>query len=427
MVKTTQQRRRFVFGRSRVRSVVDDDFYTSCYGRLVEETGLAPGRHFARHGHALGLMPKAEFDPCVYLTDPHAGELSFHRGGFAHDPDVPATLAAVDDHVATIDDHRMYGATNARERNDFAEQERAKNIAAAPGYADGYRRAVEQSSIGLTCFAPSFEAFHQRIVDQVPTTYVKVPHGFWDSLLFVEREQQRLRADPRFERLNDEQCFSLACRMISTVQPGKGVHAEGFYADLLAELAPALEDPDLTIAFSFKGYPTWDDRLFIMPGNADAEHARVQMLERHVPAGYDFADGTMFKRWTLSGDLPTLMETLASRPVVVIGSALIEPIIARFDFGRAIFHEIPALNTHWQRYALVDAVDAIMRRFATDEAPVVLTQAGGSLSFWLLLRLRRRFPHASFLDLGQALNPYLVDEPNAPWMREYESVLFGAD
>ena len=425
MIQTRPLRRRFGLGPSRTRSAVDRDFYASCHGRLLEESGLDAAAHFAAVGQQRGLRPSQDFDPCVYLAHESHPDLSFHRNGtFSHDPEVPATMEALADHLEHIDDRRIYGATTGKERKDFAAAERDRNLDAAPGYADAYTRPVEHTTTGLTMFSPSFDEVHQRIIDRTPTTFVKVPHGFWDSLLFVEAEQRRLRDDPRFARLDDAQCFALACRMVAEVQPEKGVYADGFYDDLLAELATAVRDDELLIGFSYKGYPTWDNRLFIVPGNTDEEVARIRLLERYLPPGYAFCDGTLLKRWTLSGRIATLMESLVSRPVVIVGAEAVQPVIGQFGLERAVFHRIPPRNSHWHRYQLFDEVAEILSGMDPADAPVVLTRAGGSLSFWLLLRLRRRFPTATFLDVGQSLNPFLIDSPDTKWTREYESILF---
>lgn len=424
MPRSKRGRRRPASRHSRLRESVDAAFYEASYRRLLDEDGMAPGQHFERIGLARGCLPLDGFDPCVYLVGSDR-PISFNRdGSFSYDQGTPTALESLRRHIDTIDVSRIYGATTGRERNLFAKAERAKNLAAAPGYSEGYSRSIEWSGGTLTHSAPSFAEFHTRLNERTPTTYVKIPHGFWDSLVFTEGEQSRLLADPAFGALNDDQAFSLARRMVGLLRPEIGVFAEAFFEDALSVLATAVQLDDVHLSFSFKGYPTWDNRLFIVPGNADEERVRLDKLASHVPPGFEFCDGTLFKRWTLSGDLPEMMRSIRDRPILLVGSASMAPLVAHFSFSRAVFHEIPGRNSHWHRYRLLGELSAHIESLGPADAPVVMTRASGSLSFWLLMRLRERFPEASFLDLGQSINPYLIDAPDTNWTSEYQQILF---
>ena len=184
-------------------------------------------------------------------------------------------------------------------------------------------------------------------------------------------------------------------------------------------------DPTTLMSFSFKAYPTWDNRLFFMPGKKKAIRRRIRILEHYVPEGYSFCDGTLLKRWTLSGHMPHLLETIRERPIVIIGASTIEPLITKYQLTNAQLYEIPPFHSQAQRYELVEDVGNLLAAFTPADAPIVLTRAGGSLSFWILRQLQRQHPHATFLDIGQALNPYLVGEPESTWTEEYQQVLFG--
>ena len=52
----------------------------------------------------------------------------------------------------------------------------------------------------------------------------------------------------------------------------------------------------------------------------------------------------------------------------------------------------------------------------------MLTQCGGSLAYWLITRLSTAHPRTFYIDLGQALNGWFLDNPEltkAAWVRIY--------
>ena len=71
------------------------------------------------------------------------------------------------------------------------------------------------------------------------------------------------------------------------------------------------------------------------------------------------------------------------------------------------------------------AVDAAKAYCESNKSakPIVLTQCGGSLAYWLICRLHALYPDIFYIDLGQALNGWFFDHhelPDYPWMNIFK-------
>ncbi len=85
--------------------------------------------------------------------------------------------------------------------------------------------------------------------------------------------------------------------------------------------------------------------------------------------------------------------------------------------------DVPPAKTQLIRRQVLSRIEAaIQDQLARrpDQAPVVLLQSGSTLGYYFIRRLRPRFPQVAYLDIGEALNIWLLDRAGINlWIEPY--------
>ena len=130
-----------------------------------------------------------------------------------------------------------------------------------------------------------------------------------------------------------------------------------------------------------------------------------------------------WKRWVFSGDVLRLQdEKLCLRPVVLVGAFRMRELGVRWQLPWFSHLEIPLLS-YDQRHKILDRCKAAVREAKTQaeafgsKRPLIMLQ-GGSFACWLIARLYQWDPSVFYLDFGQSLHIWFLDNPDvwAPWL-----------
>jgi hypothetical protein len=204
--------------------------------------------------------------------------------------------------------------------------------------------------------------------------------------------------------------------------------------EVLGDLRSDLASP---VCLAFKAHPEMPDGLF---GTCDPGPHRYAAATRLIgeifPDGHVFEDGIAWKRYVATGSISSILPVIRDCCVVLVANAGFADLGARWDLPRFHHLVIPPRRSHLDRFEILQRLSRELAEIAavlpTGTAPLVLTQAGGSFSFWLLHRLRQVCPTGSFIDIGQALNPWFLDDPATGkpemlWLQEYWKDIFAAN
>ena len=405
---------------------VDADFYRQHYAALLE--GTDPARHYDDDGRTRGLMPNPEFDPLVAairfpaLDEAAAAKALAAEGLEAHMQalarDVLAHIEAADAFHWRFSDTQVEKDHFRRPASTIADWDKLDAEGTIPF-------AAQEKSYSVRKRSP--EQVRDLIASGTPCLQPRLPHGFVDLMGQVASVRPIVRGLWGAALNTDEKIERFSIRIVRVLHPKSPVFTENFTQEILQILAASRSS--FPICLAFKAHPDSPDRLF---GTSDPSpiryEAAMDVVARHFPDGYEFEDGIAWKRYAATGRIASLIDAMRNRRVVLIANGGFSALGERW--GLTDFHhlEIPPAASHLIRHRLLDEISAAFEALDVgkdDRLPaIVLTQAGGSLSLWLLYELWRRFPHASYFDVGQAINIWFMDDPGAAkpemlWLQDF--------
>ena len=392
------------------KGLFDEAFYEANYGEAVP-----PGEtlidHFVRVGHELGYAPCAQFDPVLHRllhgpTSPSAWP-DRAQAESARRP-APELFPAVNFQI-----YFWAGKSGEELKANIGEiLDNPTRPVKLPTPSGVYRFRNPPS-------APIFKAVSMGR----PISIIRLPHGFWDCLSAVDRVSDGLAADPRAQQLSDPQRRALATRLLSSVLPGNGNFAGDFLDTALEDLRGHPRDPDLLTGIAFKGNPTHEDSAFgtgrPTPLNLERAARFMQLFSPHDR----LYDAMVWKRWAILGELKHLPAALRGRPLIMVARAAFAVLAERLGLPHLVHVDVPPAKTQLIRRQVLSRIEAaIQDQLARrpDQAPVVLLQSGSTLGYYFIRRLRPRFPQVAYLDIGEALNIWLLDRAGINlWIEPY--------
>ena len=398
----------------RASGLFDPEFYRKSYADALDGWG-DPLDHFLEVGLEKGYLPSAAFDPVLYrLTVPECGDANpvLHRIASTKNFAAPP-LTEVFPQTATKLPH-IKGSPDLQLKRNRAYAKSAADARELPLVAEGRT---------YTLRVPAPGTLLDRFRADRPFAYARLPHGFWDSVWQRGMAEDALAADERTRGLPVEQRRALAGRLCDTRYPHTGAFAPLFMDEVLADVPAHAASPDFHRAVSFVGYPTFRE-IAVGDQATPRNTALRRLVAAHFRPDEPLYDGLYWKRLLISGHLRHLPGLCRSRPVVLVASRYFADLKARWELERFEHVLIPPSRSEYQRWALLERTQAAVAvaLAAGSPAPVVLTQCGGSLAFWLFTRLFARFPQVFYVDLGQALDGWFFDVAELRvyrWMKVY--------
>jgi len=391
----------------------DPLYYRKTYGPEVDAGG-DPFRHFLDTGLAKGNLPCAGFDPVLYRAlIPECGDANplLHYAG-SKTPFCPPPLATLFPDAAG---RASYG-------NAVGGFQLQRNRAYARDAANERKIAFAVDGRGYELTVPAPDRLFQRLREDHPFSMVRLPEGFWEALWMLRTAETVLSGDLRLRALPAAQRHALAVRFCAETRPHHGMFAPSFSDEVLGDIAAHAAHPDFLRGVSFKGYPTHDEQITGRRTFPPREQL-ARLFSEYFRPDEPVYDGTLWKRFLVSGRLKELPGICRGHPVILVGPRVLSSLGERWPLAAYTHVEIPPSLTQYQRWDLLERTQAAVEsaRAAGGRSPIVLTQCGGSLAFWLVTRLFSWFPDAFYLDLGQALDGWFFDKLDLrqPWTRVY--------
>jgi hypothetical protein len=399
--------------RIRASALFDARYYRKIHGHLIPG-GRDPLAHFLEVGLDRGYLPSEGFDPALYRAlVPGCRDANplLHSLDSAI-PFQPPPLAEVFRVAAARISLKIPAVSQDLEllRHSIHDLVKARAIPITVGERRYSVRVPEPGT------------FAERLESDRPFAYARLPHGFWDALWMRVMAQSEIESDARAAASSPPHRRALATRLCAAVRHSNGAFAPAFMDEVLGDIPLHAANPAFFRAVSFKGQLVTDD-LMSYPA-VPSQGEVLQLFAQHFEPEETIYDGTLCKKLLITGHLKRLPELCRERPVVLVTNRFLAALGKRWMLKDFTHVRIPRRRSQWQRADLLarasQAVEAAVARGG--RPPVVLTQCGGSLAFWLITRLVGRFPDAFYIDLGQALNGWFMDAldaGNMPWLKIY--------
>lgn len=400
-------------------------------GLSTDETILD---HYQRFGESQGLCPGPDFDPVAFkIARPDLAARGDLLSVFARlrrdEPGLTApTMAELFPDIPVDPSHCHYEPGIDLVAHDRCDAEQAKAFAAADEF-------VLPTAKGAYKFhAPPADLLLERLANDAPLSLMRYPHGFWTCLTLVNRVRRILSRRLPEGLLAPDELTNAVIRLCRERMAGallvRTVFIEGFLTEVEKDLQAPLP-ANVLCGVAFKGYPTLDRRLFIIPGQGphnDRLCAEItNTFSRHFSPDNSLIDGATPKRWAISGSLRGIAEALKSRSVIVIGPPWFSSLGRRLGLTCYAHVAIASKGTFGVRHTLLARALAAARAALRTggRRPVMLFQCGGSLAAWLIRRLHAAEPGVFYWDFGQALTAWHLDEAfyDFPWMKVYKSAM----
>lgn len=383
----------------------DPEYYGATYGPLPKDGDAL--EHYLKVGLPRGHRPSGSFDPVLYRLTVMRGKRSnplqhYARSGKAC---APAEIAAL--FPGLLEKYSRKNRWAARREPLTADKIREHREYHSK-IAQERRVQFESDDKTYCVLVPSPDFFFNRLRNKDPFAFVRLPHGFWDALSL--REQ--IAAEPEFADLSPAERRGLACRIGLAIWPHHGGFVEGFTDETLELIVQNKGNPYFFNSIAFKGYPTPDENMFDAAMTVAERHDRVALLKQLFSCEDRLLDAALWKRMAYSGDLSRLPDALRDRPVVLIGPDFLSDLGRRWgvsSFSHVVIPPHLSQRIRWQLYESARALLTEISR-STVAPPVLLTQCGGSLAYWLISRLAAWNQNISCIDLGQAVNIWFLEK-----------------
>lgn len=391
--------------------------------------------HYFFKGYNEGLCPNTQFDPVAYKISHN--EINWQdRDPFQHFID---EFRRREKFIApTLSKLFPDFTPNWRHYNENKNINLAKYDFCTPKQATSFNTENEiKLSINGNFFsfhAPTSDTFLGKINENRGFAVLKYPHGLWTTLrLFYEARNFMINSGI-CKNLNFQEVNNGAIRLIRQCLPKniqqRDIFVEGFLPQIIEDMRRPFSQ-DLWVGVSFKGAPTLDNRVFLIPGQNSLNDSMCKamadiFLEHFTPADFLY-DGTLFKRWMISGALKNLPKLLIKHPVALVGPACFSNTGTRWKLPSYSLIKIPFHGSFSIRYNILKRVQEFMKEHGDEPyLPVIIFHCGGSLAAWLIRRLHSEFPNSMLWDFGQSLITWHLDEAlysYAPWMKIYKRAL----
>lgn len=392
------------------KGLFDEAFYEANYGETIPpgEPGVD---HFARVGHERGFAPSAAFDPVLHEvlhgpTPPSAWPDRTEAEAFR--PVAAELFPALD--------FQVY----------FWAGKQADDLKANLGQllANPTRSVELPTARGVYKFRnPASEDVFRSIRKGRPFAFVRIPHGFWDSCNVVDRVSRDLAADPRARRLSDARRRALAIRLLGGRERQSGNFGGDYLDTVLDDLAHHPRDETLLTGIAFKGSPTYEDSAFGLGPPTPHNLERAATFMRLFSPEDRLYDAMVWKRWAILGGLRELPRALRDKPLILVARESFSILAERLALPQLVMVDIPPIKTQLIRRPVLARIEAAIQDQIDrhpGQTPVVLFQAGASLGYWFIRRLRLRFPGVIYLDLGEALSIWCLDKSDLTlWLQPY--------
>jgi len=383
---------------------------------------MTPEEHFRSIGITNGFAPKAGIDPVLIRTELADGLENAIKLDKA--AEIEEITHSAYEKIRLQLPKELGHIMSEHERADlYSNREITLNKRYAKKFSRQFVNEIVVENKKLTITSNSIDQFIGDITSATTFNAVRLPHGFWDTLNFLEELENAISSLEPLSHLNQDEIRSLSIRMGRHIRGRIDNFSECYIDDVLA----AISDSDFIsrsrIAIAFKGYPTHDERIY-HTGKDDDQRLlkRLRKIIEAFPDTCHFDDGMQFKRWAISGDLNKLFSAVKHEKIIMIGPEAFNDISKRLLLEDVEYFKIPDFDVQDVRYQIYDEVTAACKKSIDKNglSPLILTQSGGSFVFWLSNKLLSDHPQLRICDIGGALDIYAMDRVKGRnWLKIY--------
>jgi len=245
-------------------------------------------------------------------------------------------------------------------------------------------------------FCPPIDFFIDLIDSQTPFQFAKLNHCFWDAALSVKKNPNMTGAD------------------LPAHLPEGWIHFHGmeFMLDMFSVIA---DIPNTSLFFGASDCAA--------PGLAAYNYNKDQeirdLISTSFPRRYRLFYGPIMKKYALEGTLHNFLKLLADeRDVLIVGMSHTRKIQQQFAFKSFRHFELDLHKTTINRLQILGQIQTVISAM---NKPVVLFQAGESLSLWFIYHLQKTQPFATTMDIGRALDVWAIPEYSPKCMPDLQS------
>lgn len=252
--------------------------------------------------------------------------------------------------------------------------------------------------------APTIDFFINKLTAQIPFQFCKLNHAFWDTALTVAKYPNTPpKAGPAWS-------------------PRGWLYLHG--VDLMRELMIIIQDlPNTNIILAASNSAA----AGVVVRNRNGDREIQDFIIDSFPANYQLLYGPLLKEYAVQGTLGSMIHQIAANnDVLVVGLPHTAKLQTQFPFRKFQFYELELYSTTQNRVPILEELKNVI---GTLNSPVVLFQAGESLSLWFVYHLQKIHPHVTMIDMGRTIDcwcpnetPYnvLPDITNQVWKRHRE-------
>ncbi|WP_427450770.1 hypothetical protein [Litorimonas sp. WD9-15] len=235
-----------------------------------------------------------------------------------------------------------------------------------------------------------FSFMVRSILTKTPFIYSKINHGFWERLVAIEAEGFDIREPAPDTR-----------REMDRLEKFHRVTPHMFEGGFVEEMLSLLENsPKRRANYIFSaGLLGWPGRLETA-GITHDEAVCLKMIERYVSVSikHPTANGMEFKRAIINSTFIEFVRAVRTRKTLLVGNQNLSRYFEFIGHSQGEFLEIHPSRAREARFALLHDIEA--RLDGAADLKLILLQAGGSLSAWLIHHLYQKRPDVTLIDIG---------------------------
>jgi len=235
----------------------------------------------------------------------------------------------------------------------------------------------------IKIYYPNSRYFLKCLKDRKPFAFPRLTHGFWLAA----------QGEP-----NDTVCMM-------------GIHGmgvPGFIQEIMNSLENVSRLPNMFLSVGLLDYHSDPEKLVTHRAETYISTLRAAIKNKDLT----LYDSRMYKSMAISGEIAVLPRICQRMHTVVVGSDVLSILGERWNLSGFTHIEIPLIFASKYRYDILKKIEEILEKV---NKPAIVLFRAGSLSYWLTYYLSLKYPDVFYLDLGQVLNIWLLDQELDWW------------
>lgn len=248
-------------------------------------------------------------------------------------------------------------------------------------------------------YDPPVEFFIEKLDQNIHFQFCKLNAAFWDAALTFKK-------NPDIEPVE-----------IASWLPQGWLHFHGveFMREML-DILRDLHNTEILLGVSETAAPG------IQVKNQNEDEDIRAFIKSFFPSHYRLFYGPLMKKYALNHSLDRLVRNIAlNKDVLVVGISHTKQIKNHFDFKNFLHLELDLHKTTERRQEILQI---ILEKIAQLNQPVVLFQAGESLSLWFSYQIQKITRSVTTIDLGRSLDLWCIPEVDSNYFPDIKTPLW---